>query len=122
MTLAGAGASHEVLQEANQTGLTALKTIKGNKAKPRFEYLRGWNIVNGMSQNRFKKFRESLKLERTGRFSGNEDAMTIIMPEVMFKISVYAEKFKVPFGLMFNRLKEVDKIYIDNRGKIIFRE
>ena len=62
-----------------------------------------------MSEEDFKEFRRGLKKERRGSFAGekwNEKYGAILMPEVMFKISIRACDYKVPFGLMYLRLKE----------------
>ena len=54
-----------------------------------------------------------LKSERKGKYAGDEWAErygAILMPEVMFKVSIVAEQFKVPWGLAYIRLRDVGKL------------
>lgn len=61
-----------------------------------------------LSDEDFMKFRSGLKKERKGRFAG-EDFMrafgAILMPANMIHIGLLANKFGVPFGLAFCRMK-----------------
>ncbi len=71
------------------------------------------NAALKMTNADFTVFREGLKKERKGCFAG-EDFVTrfgdILMPAVMFKVSIHASEFHVPFGLMYIRLRELNKL------------
>ena len=79
------------------------------------------DIVSNFLDGDFKKFRKSLASEKSGKFSGDENAAIIMMPETLFKTSLVASQFKCPWGLAFNRLKEVGKIKEEN-GRYKFVE
>lgn len=54
-------------------------------------------------------FKQGLKNERKGIFAGEEwfqKYQSILMPEKMVHISMVAERFKVPFGCAYIRMKE----------------
>lgn len=68
------------------------------------------DLAKEFSRKRFEKFKKALHLERRGKFSNNCDAMVIIMPSVMFKVSIVANKFNAPWGCAFIRLTEVGKL------------
>lgn len=58
---------------------------------------------------RIDEFVECWKSERRGRFSGEEAAKkygAIILPELFLFVGMVAEKFKVPFGTAFIRMRE----------------
>jgi len=66
-------------------------------------------IALAMTPKDFTEFRKGLKKERGGEFAGEKFAekySAVLLPEVMFKISMKAYDYKVPFGLMYIRLKE----------------
>jgi hypothetical protein len=72
-----------------------------------------WVIVEAMSEADFVAFRKALKLERRGKFMGEKAAdkfSAIIMPELMFRVSIIADQFKAPWGCAFIRLKDVGRI------------
>jgi hypothetical protein len=66
-----------------------------------------WVIVRDMPEEDFEPFRKGLRAERRGKFAGEEwsDRFgSILLPEVMIKVSMVAEHFKVPWGLALHRL------------------
>lgn len=76
-------------------------------------------IVDRFDVDDFMKWRGALAMERRGRFCGDKypesdvkKFLPVIMPEVMFKISIVAEQFKAPWGLAYNRLKEVGRLKV----------
>ena len=86
--------------------IDACDTLK--KLKERLAYWEplakdAYKIVNRMNEKDFISFRKALKLERLKMFSNNEEAMTILMPMPMFKISEIANHFHVPFGCALHR-------------------
>lgn len=71
------------------------------------------------NQKEFAQFRAGLRKERKGQFAGEDWAetfMSIVMPEVMFKVSMMASRFMVPWGCAYIRMKEVGAIKIDSDG------
>lgn len=70
-------------------------------------------IAQAMTHDDFKVFRRGLRQERRGTFAGEEWAerfSAVTMPTVMFKISMIANQFKVPWGVAFIRCKDVGRI------------
>jgi hypothetical protein len=71
--------------------------------------------VERMMEDDFEDWRHALAGERKGIFMG-EDRMEkfgdILMPGTMMKISIFASQFHVPWGLAYNRLKQVGKLKI----------
>lgn len=68
------------------------------------------DIVHKMTTADFKEFVRGLKMERRGKFAGEEWAkrfIAVLMPEPMFTISAIADEYKVPFAVACIRLKEV---------------
>lgn len=63
-------------------------------------------IVDKMNEKEFQKFIKNRNKENKGIFSNSETTSVIMMPEKMFKISAMATQYKVPFGLVYIRLKE----------------
>jgi hypothetical protein len=62
---------------------------------------------------RWSDFATGLARERKGHFAGEDWARrygAILLPEFMFKVSIVAEQFKVPWGLAFGRLRDVGRI------------
>jgi len=58
----------------------------------------------------FQEFQWGVKKERSGEFAGEEWAKKysdITMPADMFRASMIAEEYKVPWGLAYIRMKEV---------------
>ena len=65
-------------------------------------------IVKEMGAEDFKVFREGLKKERKGEFAGEEFSdkySNVLMPEIMFKTSMIAIQYKVPWGLHLSDFK-----------------
>lgn len=68
-----------------------------------------WDALDlfvSFDKKRLKKFLEDEKKERSGKFSENPDCAIILMPEIMFRVSIVANKFTAPWGTAFIRLKE----------------
>lgn len=83
-------------------------------------FLEGWEgladdalvVAKKMSEKDFRTFRKCLKIERSGKFSGEAHAAMVgplAMPELMFRASVTAQRFTVPWGTAVIRIKEVLK-------------
>jgi hypothetical protein len=69
--------------------------------------------ADAMTEQDFERFRKGLKKERRGQFAGEEFAMEfedLMMPAVMFKVAIAASEYKVPFGLMYIRMKETGNL------------
>ncbi len=65
--------------------------------------------IGTFSDEDFGEFRDVLKKERSGEWAGEDAAIKfadILMPEFMFKVSMYAIQYTVPWGLMFRRMLE----------------
>lgn len=78
-------------------------------------------VVDQFDADDFVKWRGALQMERRGKFCGEKypeadvrKFLPILMPELMFKITMVAEQFKVPWGLAYNRLKEVGRLKVRN--------
>ena len=59
------------------------------------------------------EWQRGLTSERRGRFAGEEwEARygAILMPEVMFKVSLIAFRFKMPWGAAYIRLRDVGRL------------
>ncbi|GEM_PF-2770337 len=80
-----------------------------------------FDIVFNFGKAEFKKFRKSLESENKGVYSGDETAAIIMMPEILFKVSIVAEEFKAPWGMTFLRLREVGKI-TEEKGRFFFHD
>jgi|SRR6185312_2866362 len=81
-------------------------------------------IAHGMSAADFLQFREGLKKERRGTFAGEEWAkkfMPILMPDVMFHVSMIAEQFKAPWGCAYIRCRE-EKLIAEKNGVATWHE
>lgn len=78
------------------------------------------------SEDDFEFFKKGLVSERKKKFAGDnwaEKYSIILFPRVMFEASVLADHFMVPFGLAFNRLKDVRAIKVTNGiGEWVERE
>lgn len=83
--------------------------------------LRGWDslaadaykIAAKMTPQDFREFRAGLKMERKGEWAGEkfqEKFASILMPEVLFKVSIVANQFGAPWGLTYLRLKETGQL------------
>jgi hypothetical protein len=70
-------------------------------------------IVKGMTPADFAHWRKGLAIERRGKFAGldfQEKYAAVLMPERLFKVSMMALEFSVPWGLMYLRLKETGRL------------
>ena len=70
-------------------------------------------VASSMKQSEFNEFRSGLKMERRGKFAGEvfaEKYSDITMPAIIFKVSMFALDYKVPWGLAYIRLKETDRL------------
>lgn len=70
-------------------------------------------IVAAMSEEDFMAWRKGAAKERRGQFAGEEFAEKygcLSMPKVLFLVSYRAAEFKVPWGLMYLRLKETGNL------------
>jgi hypothetical protein len=72
-----------------------------------------FNAVQEWSDDDFALWRKVLRMERRGRFMGS-DAMerfgAVLMPGTMFKVSITAHQFHVPWGLAYCRLRDTGRI------------
>lgn len=74
-------------------------------------------IVEKMTAADFYDWQAALKKERRGTFMGEADMERfgpLLMPETMVKVSIVADQFKVPWGLAYNRLREVGRLVVKN--------
>ena len=72
--------------------------------------LDAFELVNKMDNKKFNKFRKSLALERKGKYAEDEDAIIILLPNPMFKVSTVSMRFNVPFGCALHRLMDLGEI------------
>lgn len=81
-------------------------------------FLKGWEGLaddaiawaKTMTEKDFRAFRRCLKIERSGKFSGEQYAPmvgTLTMPDLMLRASVAESTYHVPWGTAVIRLKEV---------------
>ena len=76
-------------------------------------------IAACMSQEDFKTWRRGLEIERRGQFAGIEfmkEFGDLLMPRLLFKVSMVATKFGVPWGLAFKRMQDIGQIVEDEYG------
>lgn len=99
--------------EAYSTFLTKCETLEQLRAHV-FAYdpltLDAVPIVEKMTPTDFKEFRRGLKLERARTFAGvewNKRFGAVLMPEPMFTVAIFANKYQVPFNVALIRLREV---------------
>lgn len=74
-------------------------------------------LVDKMTEHTFVGFREAMKKERKGQFCGEgwiELVGTILMPEVIFRVAIIADKFKVPWGVAFLQMNRAGLIHIED--------
>lgn len=55
--------------------------------------------------NDYDEMIQAIIKERRGEFAGKKYA-NLVLPEKMFKVSMVAQQFKVPFGTAYIRMKE----------------
>lgn len=78
-----------------------------------------------MDEQDFKEWRHALASERHGKFMGMammDKYHALLMPEVLFKVTMMANQFHVPSGLMYNRLKEAGEIVLNTDGVAFFKQ
>lgn len=71
------------------------------------------DAAKAMDDADFTDFRDGLVLERKKKYAGDEWATkfgAIIIPTPMLKASTIAERFKVPWGTAFIRLRDTGKL------------
>lgn len=71
------------------------------------------------TKDEFPQFVVGLKKERKGKFAGEEFASrfgAVLMPELMLKVTLYANHFGVPFGATYLRMKDLGHIVCDDSG------
>lgn len=75
------------------------------------------------SEDEFQVFLTGLKKERKGKFAGEafaEKYSAVIMPEILFRVSITALQYGVPWGCAFIRMKEAGLIKNYNNGNGYF--
>jgi hypothetical protein len=83
------------------------------KAIEPFEVIAADALKSARAMTDFGEFKRGLELERKGKFAGTEWAekyADIVMPEVMFTVSLYAAKFMAPWSVTLKRLMDVGRI------------
>jgi hypothetical protein len=96
--------------------LTKILTAYRNIAPDAFE-------AAPKDDSEFYDFIVGLSSERRGKFAGEtwyRRYGVIAIPEFMFRVTMLAGKFGVPWGLMFNRLQEAGKITYDGESPAVF--
>lgn len=66
-------------------------------------------VVHSMTAEDFATWRDGLAKERKGDFAGEEWALkygVVTMPEVLFKVSLIAQQYGVPWGCAYIRLRD----------------
>jgi hypothetical protein len=93
--------------------LTAVKNLKDLKNVV-YAYRKiakdACDVVDVMTHEDFKEFRTMLNKERRRKFSGKEAVEkygSIILPEIMFRVAMVANRYHAPWGLAYIRCKEV---------------
>lgn len=97
-------------------GLVAAKTLE--ELQTHVEIYRrvaddAWQVVSQMSGEDFAEFMKGSRSERKGKFAGEafaEKYSDVLMPKVLFMVSMTANHFKAPWGCTFIRMKEVGRI------------
>jgi len=70
-------------------------------------------LVKTWSETDFTDWRKALAAERRGQFMGDKAAArfsAVLMPEVLFRVGIVAEEYKVPWGCAYLRLREVGQL------------
>ena len=109
------------LPESYKKAIDGAKTLSGlvDAITPFYPF--AWDAqerAENLGDEGFKKFLVDMKKERRGKFSENNDVSIIWMPETMFRISIVANKFMVPWGCACIRLNGCDKLEEDKKGRI----
>jgi len=75
------------------------------------------DAVNQMDDDAFVVWRGALAKERRGVFMGEaliDRFGPILMPAVMLQVAAVADRFKVPWGLAYIRLREAGRVTVKN--------
>jgi len=101
-----------------EKGLDGAKTLTALRA-----YLESWREVAGdawaavqdWTEADFTAWRKALASERRGKFMGDE-AMArfacVLLPEVLFRVSVIANEYKAPWGVAYHRAIDAKLIVV----------
>lgn len=112
---------HEYVSSlANAKSLEALKAV-GVRFSRLFSDAA--EIIASITDADFAEFRRGLLCERKGKFAGEEWAAkygAVTIPRVGMFVGLYALKMHVPFGLVFNRMRDVGQITIED-GVVVYR-
>ena len=71
-----------------------------------------FDVVSKMTAAQFKRWQKGERLERKGRYAGDEWAAefgAILIPEMLLRIGVIAQEYCVPDGCAFIRAVEVGR-------------
>lgn len=74
-------------------------------------------LVKSMDEKTFVGFRSAMAKERKGQFCGDgwiDLVGTILMPEVIFRIAIVADKFKAPWGVAFLQMNKAGLIHVED--------
>ena len=81
-------------------------------------------IGEAMSPDDWRPYQKGLRSERRGKYAGDPWTVryaAILLPEILFRVSVIAQQFCCPWGLAYCRCKEAGKLVEDN-GIAIWKE
>lgn len=84
-----------------------------------------YNIVQGMNAATWKEFKTGWALEKKHEYAGDvwaEKYSAVIMPEILFRVSVVSANFHVPWGTAFIRLKEEGFITKNSEGIFVWND
>ena len=102
-------------------GLTKSKTLEDLQAHCQ-TYQRvaddAFKVTRDMKAEDFGAFIKGLRKERKSEFAGEEWAEkygAVLMPEILMKVGVIADKYMVPWGCAYIRLRDVGRITEPNR-------
>ena len=96
-----------------QDGLNGWRSIAGDAA----------DLVDTMCTEDFTAFRKALRSERRGKFCGEAAThfLPIIIPALMFEVTMIAEQFGVPWGCAYIRLRDIGRI-VETSGRAVLRQ
>lgn len=72
-----------------------------------------------ITEEEFAEFQRGHKIESRGKYAGDEWAAKygmIILPEILLRVELIAEQYKVPFGTAFVRLEEMGYLVHDGNA------
>lgn len=75
-----------------------------------------WDVIRKMNEQDFSLFRYGLAKERKGHYAGDAwfgQFGAILMPELLFRVSMIAEQFSAPWGLAWMRCEQAGLIRRD---------